>query len=206
VIKILISLWLCAATIPLRAQTLKTFTSPDGLFRFKHSPILIDCTPVLFQANPGSSVRDACMSQGPVCHDASDHATTIACYGYPKQRFTRKPTFIAATFFVAEVAQAKTEKTCSQEPRSWVTTQSGTATIDGINFKAFAVSDNWAGGGRWGQIYRTFHRGKCYELGLETVMSRGGYDPEVVQRFTKRDQKEIETRMQQALHSFEFLK
>jgi len=43
--KTLIALCLCALSIPLPAQTaLRTFTSPDGVFQFKHSNLLVRCT------------------------------------------------------------------------------------------------------------------------------------------------------------------
>lgn len=80
-----------------------------------------------------------------------------------------------------------------------------TATINGVHFGVFEIGDNWAGGGQWGPIYRAFHGGKCYELGLQTAMVRGGYDDEVMKKFTKQDAQDIDSTLKAALHSFEFV-
>jgi len=51
-----------------------------------------------------------------------------------------------------------------------------------------------------------FHKGKCYELGIQNVSSRAVYDPETVKKFTKKDSSEVESRLRQPLNSFVFLK
>lgn len=46
-VKTLIAICFCGLSIPLSAQTTqRTFTSPDGIFQFKYSDVLIDCTSV----------------------------------------------------------------------------------------------------------------------------------------------------------------
>lgn len=204
--KFVVALWLFGLTIALPAQAQKAFASSDGRFRFKYSETLVDCLPALTQDKAAPSARDACMSQDPVCADGGDDSKTIACFGYPKEKFKDKPTFIAAMFFVAEMPLVKTEKDCLKGSPNWLISKTGTTTINGVNFKVFETEDNWLGGGQSVEIYRTYHGGKCYELGLQTVMSGAGYDPEVNQKFTKRDQREIEAGMKQPLHSFVFIK
>ena len=81
-----------------------------------------------------------------------------------------------------------------------------TATINGVHFGVFEIGDNWTSGGQWGPIYRAFHGGKCYELGLQTAMVRGGYDDEVMKRFAKQDAQDVDTKLKEALQSFEFVK
>jgi len=46
----------------------------------------------------------------------------IACFAYPKDKFQDKPTFIAATFFVAEASGLKTEQACVQKSPNWMVT------------------------------------------------------------------------------------
>ena len=188
------------------AQTLKTYESADGVFRFKYSKVLIDCLPLLTQGKAQSSVVDACMSQAGVCDDGGSDARTLACFAYPKDKFQGKPTFIAATFFVAELPGLKTEQACLQRSPYWMVTGTRTATLDGVHFTVFEIGDNWLGGSQWGPIYRTFHAGKCYELGLQTAMEHGGYDDEVLKGFSKQDEQEVDTKLKQPLHSFEFVK
>jgi hypothetical protein len=188
------------------AQTLKTYESADGTFRFKYSKILIDCSPLLTQGKADSSVMDACMSQGSVCDDGGGDAKTIACFAYPKDKFQDKPTFIAATFFVAEAPGLNTEQACLQKSPNWMVTGTRTATINGVHFRVFEIGDSWTSGSQGGPIYRVFHGGKCYELGLQTAMVNGGYDDEVMKKFTKQDAEDIHSKLKEVLHSFEFSK
>jgi len=188
------------------AQTLKTYESADGVFRFKYSKILVDCLPLLTQGKAESSVVDACMSQAGVCDDGGGDARTIACFAYPKDRFRGKPTFTAAAFFVADVPGLKTEQACLQRSPNWLVTGTRSATLNGVHFTVFEIEDNWLGGGQSGPIYRTFHGGKCYELGTQTAMVRGGYDDEIIKRFSKQDAQEVDTKLKQPLHAFEFVK
>ena len=199
-------LWFCMLAVFSPAQTLKTYVSADGVFRFKYSKILIDCSPLLTQGRADSSVMDACMSQDPVCDDGGGDAKTIACFAYPKEKLKDQPTFIAATFFVADVPMLKTEQGCLQRSPNWMVTGTRTATIGGVHFTVFEIGDNWLGGGQWGPIYRTFHGGKCYELGLQTAMSRRSDDDETVKTFRKHDAQDVDAKMKQPLHSFEFVK
>jgi hypothetical protein len=217
--KILIAICLCGSVL-LPAQTkLQTFTSPDGVFQFKHSDTLIDCMTERTEAKPasagvpqvfvghsaGPSMPDSCMSQAGIC-GSGDLASTLACLAYPKHNFEDKPTFIAAAFFVAEVNEATTAKECSEGSRYWNAAGGKVAEINGVAFEVFEVDDNWAGGGQGGPVYRTFHLKKCYELGIQTAGSRGGYDPETIKTFTKEDSDEVQSKLKQALNSFRFIK
>lgn len=202
--KSIIALCFCGLTIALHAQV-KTFTSPDRLFRFKYSTILVNCMPTLTGAEAPTSILSACTSQFSLCDGGEGTGNTIACFGYPKERFKDKPTFIAATFFVAEIDDAKTEQTClagSQDRKL-----AGSTTINGVSFVVFDGGEkNWLGGSQSGPVFRAFHDGKCFELGLQTAMKHGGYDPEVLKSFTKEDDDEVKGWLKQALNSFRFTK
>jgi hypothetical protein len=207
--KTLIAFCLCGLSIPLLAQTtLRTFTSPDGIFQFKYSDLLVDCTSVGPQENgAGSSLPESCISQGGLCGDASSDASTIACYAYPRDRFKDKPAFVAAAFFAAEFKAATSRKTCL-EGSQWNVEGIESATINGAHFKVFHVSDNGMGNSLDEHLYRTFHQGKCYELGIQTATStRGEDDPAgTIKEFTKKDSDEVQGRLKHAVHSFRFLK
>jgi hypothetical protein len=218
----LIALGVCGLSITLPAQDhLRTFTSPDGAFRFKHSDVLVDCmseqtqanattssVPQVFTGRPvGSSVPDSCVSQGGICGDEQSEARTIACYAYPKSKFKEKPTFSAAAFFVAEVKEATTEKVCLAGSQYWNIERAESSKINGVTFKRFEISDHWTSGGQAGPVYRAFHDGKCYELGIQLANSSpGAYDPGTIKEFTQKDWNEVQGRLKQALNSFRFLK
>ena len=208
--KTLIAICFCGLSIPLSAQTtLRTFTSPDGIFQFKYSDVLADCTSVGKQeSGTGASVPPSCMSQGSICGGMGSEESTAACFAYPKERFKDKPTFVAATFYVSEILSAKTEEACLKGSPDWfvIKSETETTTINHITFKAFEIGDNWTSGGQSGPAYRIFHSGKCYELGIQNVFSRAEYDPGTIKEFTKKDSSEVEGRLRQALNSFVFLK
>ena len=206
----LIALCVCGLSIPLPAQApLRTFTSPDGIFQFKYSDVLVDCGSLGKQENAtGSSVPEACMSQGSICGGMGGEESISACFAYPKERFKDKDVFVAATFYVSEILSAKTEDVCLRGSSDWlvIKSEAKVTTINHIAFKTFEIGDNWTSGGQSGPAYRTFHKGKCYELGIQNVFSRAVYEPGTVKKFTKRDSLEVESRLRQPLNSFVFLK
>jgi hypothetical protein len=222
--KALTTFLVCALTTVGYAQVLnqaplKTFTSSDGLFRFSYPVILIDCsrqpnavdseTSATSKASPDrpseSSTRTICSSQ--ICDGPGSEGTSLACFAYPKEGFEEKPSFVSATFYVSQIESAKTEKLCMDGSPDWfVIKANGVTTMNHIVYQAFVIGDNWTSHGQAGPAYRTFHDGRCYELGFQTVMSRAEYDPGTVKEFTKQDQSEVESRLRTPLNSFVFLK
>lgn len=202
--KTLIAICFCGLLIPLSAQTaLRTFTSPDGIFQFKYSDVLVGCTSR--ENGPGASVAAPC---GPICDGPGSEGTTLACFSYPHEKFKDKPAFVAATFYVSEILSAETEEVCLKGSPNWYVIKADpeTTTINHATFKTFEIGTNWTSHGQAGPAYRTFHNGKCYELGIQNVFSRAEYDPGTVKEFTKKDSLEVKRRLRQALNSFVFLK
>jgi hypothetical protein len=218
--KTLIMFLVCGLAIAGSTQeSLRTFTSGNGLFRFQYSDILVNCMPQnpaspTSTSNPegaqptGSSMPDSCLSQDAICDGPGSEGRAMACFAYPNERFKDKPHFVAATFFVSVVQSAKSEKECLKGSPNWflINSKAGTTAINHVTFKTFEIGDNWTSGGQSGPAYRTFHNGECYELGIQNVISRAEYDPGTVKEFTKTDGSEVESRLRQALNSFVFLK
>jgi hypothetical protein len=216
--KALITSLFCGLAIAAFAQqSVKTFTSANGHFRFQYSDMLINCMPQHSPAESGiseghqpaaSSVPDSCVSQGAICDGPGSEGSPMACFTYPNEKFKDKPYFVAATFYVSKIQSAKTEKVCLKGSPGWyvINSKAGTATINHVTYKTFEIGDNWTSGGQSGPAYRTFHNGECYELGIQTVISRAEFEPGTVKEFTKKDQSEVEDRLRQALNSFVFLK
>jgi hypothetical protein len=202
--KILIVLWLCGLPIILPAQIQKTLTSPEGLFRLRYSDFLVNC----MSRPEGSSYPDSCQSLGPVCTVPGSDGITMACFAYPKEKFRDNHQFVAASVFVSKIKSAKNQKTCLKGSRNWfvISSEPKTTTINHVEFREFEVGDNWAGGGQSGPVYRTFHNGACYELGIQEVMSRAAYDPERDKLLTDEDRAEVRKPLAQVLDSFVFLK
>jgi hypothetical protein len=219
--KILIAFLVCGFAIFGSAQqSLQTFTSPNGLFRFQYSDMLINCLPQQTPIGPTkssasegtepgvSTISDSCISQGEICDGPGSEGSTLACFAYPKERLKDKPQIVAASFYVSEIQPAKTEKQCLKGSPGWfvINSKAGTTTINHVSFTTFEIGDNWTSGGESGPAYRAFHDGKCYELGVRTVFSRAEHDPGTVEQFTEKDRYEVEGRLRQALTSFVFLK
>ena len=204
-----VALCFCGVSFASAQTDLQTFTSPEGVFRFKYSRTLVRCTLERSQESLWASSwapADACMSPAGVCDDAEGSASTIACFAYPKDKFKEKPTFSAAAFFIAEVLEG-TQEACLAGSRHWLIPSAETTKINAVTFRLFRISDSWTSGGQTGEIYRVFHNKKCYEVGVqEAHTSSAAYDPGTIKEFTKQDQDEVHNRLKQALDSFRFLK
>src|SRR5579863_6667006 len=215
--KTIVMLLICWWGITVSAQnSVKTFTSPGGLFRFQYAEALVQCIPRQSPSVPGKSdalesnqpVPDSCASQGAICGGPGSSGNVLACFAYPKKDFEDKPHFLAAAFFVSEIRSAKTQAECAAGSRDWnvISSKTQPTMINGVAFKEFEIEDNWAGGGQNGPVYRTVHGGRCYELGIQIAISRAEYDPGTVKEFTEEDRSEAVRRLTQALNSLVFLK
>jgi|ERR1035441_8336581 hypothetical protein len=133
-----------------------------------------------------------------ICDDDDDSTLTLACFGYPQEE---------ATFAVEEVKDALTESACLKGPEDWPMETRGIRTIHGVKFKMFEVSSAWTGGGLRGQLYRTFHASKCYELGIRSIWSSHNNDEsDDNSKSLKVAAVEVRKCLKQALNSFRFLK
>jgi hypothetical protein len=152
--KLLIALCVCGLSVALPAQTsLRAFNSPDGVFQFAYSDMLVDCTkkvpskptssglPRVFVGTPPAlSIPDSCQSMEDVCSDLGGQVSTLACFAYPKDKFRDKPVFAAAAFFVGKIEEATTESACLQGSQNWNPDERETAKLTKINGVAFKVS------------------------------------------------------------------
>jgi hypothetical protein len=191
-----------SSVMPAAQSKLGTFTSPDGIFQFKYSSVLVQCS--LERTEQG--LNGSWAPEGCLCND-EDSATTIACFAYPKDKFKDKPTFVGAAFFVAEVRPAITPSACLQGSPNWLVRNGHIARINSVSFKHFRVSDAWTSHRQTEDVYRVFHDQKCYEVGIQQIdTSAGAYDPGAIKEFTKLDAGAVRDRLQQALDSFVFLR
>lgn len=97
-------------------EALKTFTAPSGAFSFNYSNQLIRCA-----KNPrGENIWDPaenCSADHPTCDDdAGQRQTSIACFAYPRNKFTNTRAFEAATFSVEVVDDRTTAESCLAGP------------------------------------------------------------------------------------------
>ena len=116
-------------------------------------------------------------------------------------------TWVLETFTAAELKEASTVHTCLNPPSDSRLDARGERVVHGISFKKFEFSEGWLGGGISGELYRTFHSNKCYELGFWSAGSnQANFDSDETEKFTKEDAKEVDLRLDRPLNSFRFLK
>jgi len=122
--KVPLTFVLCGLSTSLSARTkLQTFTSPDGMFRFKYSNLLVRCAEQRHEKGYAGLWIPVgpCNAYIPVCNDpGSQGSTTLVCLGYPKAQFKDYLTFEAATFSVSEIKLAVTERDCLSGSPDWV--------------------------------------------------------------------------------------
>lgn len=175
-----------------KPQVRNTFTSSDGTFRFRYSDSLIAC--------PSAS----CEAYFHMCNQ--EGSDTIACFAYDKNRVKNYPEFEAATFSVAEIADAASEHDCLSighgleygNPRNLPTT-----TIHGATFTIMDFSEGGMGHGLEANAYRRFYGGKCYQLTVRiATVSSGSFS----EKFKEEKLMDVRERLGQALNSFRFIK
>jgi hypothetical protein len=83
----------------------------------------------------------------------------------------------------------------------------GTTRIHGVSFAAFEFGEGGMNQGVDVELYRTFHSGKCYQLGINfaTANNPEDFDPPI-RTLTEKDENEINGRLEEDRKSFRFLK
>jgi len=163
--------WCLFAPAPSRAQSeWRTFSSPEG-FAFKYPDSFVQC--VRDPHQPTNWEPDSCDAATPVCSDvtcSSDH--TLACVAYSLGQNTAGTNLEAAAFSVNQPEDSNTENKCLNvpEPPPHVGVPRA-ETINGVKFKVTEIDGVGTGHVLDGYVYRTFHRGRCYELGLRIAFN-----------------------------------
>jgi hypothetical protein len=200
-----LALTICYVLSPrlLSAQAItRIFTDPDGAFSFRYSNQLIDC-----EQKPQQS-KQACVAFAGVCDQLigeEENQTSKACFAYPRNKFTDSPTFASATFSVEVVDHDATKNSCLGGPPEDAD-KHGTAIIHGVSFAVFETGEGGMNQGTFVEVYRTFHGGKCYQLGIDTAGSADGVFDPPVKELSDSDWREINGTLEQARKSFRFLK
>jgi hypothetical protein len=202
--------WCLIAPLPTWAQSeTKKFTAPDRSLSFNYWEDLIDCEHKKQRVGGrGYYWPNECGAYHPVCDSLTDeeHQTSIACFAYPRNEFTNTKAFEAATFSVETLGSRTSERKCLAEDPGNGEEITGTTTINGISFTKFEFGD--AGSSQYTSVvaYRTFHKGKCYQLGVDfAIAAAWAFDPPE-RELSDKDKREINGRLNQALKSFRFLK
>ena len=203
-------IWYVLSLLPSWAQShaaLKTFTAPDGAFSFRYSDQLIRCVKDPNGKHTRASIKNCSDYYDSLCDDLPNPGhgqTSIACFAYLDDKFTDTPAFQAATFSVEVVDEHTTAKSClAGDEGVDDTDKQGTTKINGVSFTKFQLSNAGSNHGIGVDLYRTFHNGRCYQLGIdESATNSQVFDPPVKEP----DWREVFRTLDVPLKSFRFLK
>jgi hypothetical protein len=191
-----------------RAPTLKTFTALDGAFTLSYSSELIVCQRKTQESGEGSywAPPESCAAYHPVCDgEVAEDSTPIACFAYPRNQVTDTGAFEAATFSVESIDRIVTAKACLAGPADQISRRPPVK-INGVSFSTFEFGDAGMNQSVGGNVYRTFHRGKCYQLGINVAMANAQVFDPPERELTKSDWHEVKGSLEQVRDSFRFLK
>lgn len=185
---------------------LKTFVSPDHNFQFNYSDILMVCQKQGAGENSTWVPAKNCAAYHPVCDaETPESYNAIACLAYPKNKFTDTDAFEAATFSV-EILSGSTAESCRAKPADGLFEARDPILIHGVSFAAFEFGEGGMNQAVSGTMYRTFHAGKCYQLGINVATANADVFDPPAREMSKSDWNEVNGRLEQARDSFEFLK
>ena len=141
-----------------------------------------------------------------LAHLASPGQTSIACFAYPRNKFTNTLAFEAATFSVELIDDRATAKSCLAGPDVEDADEQGSTRIHGVSFAVFEFGEGGMNQAVEVHVYRTFHKGKCYQLGVNLATASVETDDPPQRELTDNDLNEINGTLERARNSFRFLK
>lgn len=177
----------------------QTFRSPDGAFQFTY--------PSSYAAYTGSGADHAGPRHLAVCESA------VVCVVYPESKYAGT-NFEAAAFQEREIDGATSASACLTPPMKApngaefdIATKAPKRIINGVSFLHGINSEGAMGHYMNTDLYRAFHKGGCYELGINIeTTSFANYDPGTVKEFTTGDQERVRGELATIVDSFKFLK
>jgi len=182
-----------------QAPAQQTFKSPDGAFQFTY--------PSSYALYTGSETDHTGSSYIPVCESAA------VCTVYPKSKYGGT-NFEAAAFQEREIDDAATASACLTPPMKApngaefdIAAKDPRRIINGVDFLHGINSEGAMGHYMDTDLYRAFHKSRCYELGINiATTSFANYDPGTVKEFTITDHQHLRGDLTAILDSFKFLK
>ena len=181
------------------AHSLQTYTAPDGAFTFRYWSELVNCA-----HDPGEN----CAAYHPVCDGAvGEDQTSIVCLAYRRNKYTDTQAFEAATFSIEVLNYGTRSEDCLATPSEEKYLEPrGMKTIHGVVFAVYEFGEGGMNQGVGGRIYRAFHRGKCYQLGINVATADAQVFDPPARDLTAADWREVNGRLERARDSFRFLK
>jgi hypothetical protein len=99
-----------------------------------------------------------------------------------------------------------TAKSCLAGPEDEVLDKVSATRIDGVSFAVFEFGDPGSSQNVEVELYRTFHNGECYQLGINRASANAKVFDPPVRVLSDADEREVNGTLEQARKSFRFLK
>ena len=182
----------------------KVFTAPDGSFRFVY--------PSDFQVCTRDKTEPCTHSFIPACEE-----DPVVCVDYPAKEF-KDTNFEAAAFQIREIfhEEQMTPDVCVTPyphkevtgPSSWpdflVSAEHPIEMIGGVQFLHGVSGGAATGHSISTDLYRAFHKGRCFELGVNQSATNPNMSDPPMKTITPAQQKKLQDTMSYILHSFRF--
>jgi hypothetical protein len=184
-----------------------TITSRDALFQVRYPQFLVRCQHLDGENPDVWSPENACAASIPVC-DSSVHAgNVLACLAYPTSEF-RRSELQAAAFAVSRLDGFPTASECTNRWGSRDVSDVHDKNIHGVKFQAATVAEKQTSYVAEHAIYRTFHKGACYELdvNLSLALDSAFAAEDVPRKLPPEERAKINASLTQALDGFRFMK
>jgi hypothetical protein len=190
-----------------RRTELTTFTGPDAVWQVRYPRYLVRCEHLDAENPDVWEPESGCVASIPVCDSSGHSGNVLACLAYPVAGFQGSE-LQAAAFSVSRLDNLSTASECVHRWASPSTTDVHTEPIGGVKFQAAKAIETEASHAADHYIYRTFHKGVCYELDVNiTVALDSAFAAEDKPRKLSEPEREhIKTGLTQALDGFRFLK
>ncbi len=199
-----------ALSVPLancqqRSQRDSVFISADSTFQFSY--------PSNFQICKAGNMGPCEKSFIPACD-----SDALICVVYPTEAFAGNG-LEAAAFQISEIHDnrqemtadvcatpypPKTEAGVSEWPEFMISAKHPTEMIDGVLFVHGTIGDGATSHWHSVDLYRTFHRGRCFELALSEAGTDPGVSDPPEKPLSLQQQKSLDAGLSRILHSFRF--
>jgi hypothetical protein len=183
---------------PLQTGNLvRVFNAPDGVSQFAY--------PSSFELYWNDDEPRAANSYFPVCQHA-----VVACVLYPSSEFAGT-NFQAAAFQERQIDDTATEAACLKLPpdipQFQLARKDQKRIINGVRFLHGSSGEVGLGNYMGSDLYRAFHKNKCYELSINIATSSfANFEPGTTRKFTRENEQQVRQALMVILDSFRFLK
>jgi hypothetical protein len=190
-----------------RDAKLRTWSSPGAIFQIEYPQNLVRCEHLDAENPDVWSPEATCIASIPVCDSSAHAGNVLACLAYPPSEFHGSE-FQAAAFAVSRIDSFHVESDCLQRWGTPSVSDVHAEQIRGEKFQAAKVEEAQGNYVAEHFVYRTFHKGGCYELDINvsTALDAAFAAEDRPKKLAAAEREKIKGALTQALEGFRFQK